>query len=72
MVSAAGSYDVIVQKAYADRWKQVGGQFNDPLAVSETSPVLVFDSTGKLYAVSTQQLSYGNGNIVIRAWPSQQ
>lgn len=72
VVSAAGSYDVIVQKAYADRWKQVGGQFNDPLAVSETSPVLVFDSTGKLYAVSTQQLSYGNGNIVIRAWPSQQ
>jgi hypothetical protein len=71
VVSAIGSYDIIVQKAYADRWKQVGGQLDDPLAVSETSPVLAFDSTGRLYAVSTQQLSYGNGNIVIRAWPSQ-
>lgn len=63
--------DVIVQKAYTDRWKQVGGQLDYVYVFSAKSPVLAFDSAGKLYAVSSQELSSGNSNIVIRTWPSQ-
>jgi hypothetical protein len=63
--------DVIVQKAYADRWKQVGGQLDYVYVFSAKSPVLAFDSAGRLYAVSSQELSSGNSNIVIRTWPSQ-
>jgi hypothetical protein len=71
VVSAAGSYDIIVQKAYEDRWKQLGGELDSVYVVSASSPILAFDDVGRLYAVSSQQLSSGNGDIVVQIWPSQ-
>jgi hypothetical protein len=59
---------IVVKKALADRWKQVGEVF-DPNLFSSASPALAFDSTGQLFAARSQEATAGNRDVVVNAWP---
>ncbi len=62
---------IVIQKAYANRWKPMGSNFDSYTLFSSQSPVVAFDSVGKLYAASSQQPTSSDSNIVLSTWPSQ-
>ena len=60
---------IVVKKALADRWKQVG-ELSDHNLFSVASPALAFDGTGRLFAAQSQAATAGNRDIVVNSWPT--
>ncbi len=74
LVVAAATNDsggIVIKKAYTDQWKEMGSNFDNYTLYTSQSPVIAFDSAGKLYAASSQQPTSSQSNIVLSKWPSQ-